>query len=157
MPISIAATSLLPLGDQPTRISVRVNPDLLKSIDPSMDPLVEGDSFSRVNRKGRAAIDQMSRDVSTALFGAEVPRLRIGFAWPKHRKGPDGPDGPAPNFGYYIGICFEHHVTAEDISPRVLELTADEEVDGTIVFHAAEANTEMRDHINKDVSMVDKE
>lgn len=159
MPISIAATSLLPLGDQPTRISVRVNPDLFKSMDPSMDPLVEGDSFSRVNRKGRAAIDQLSRDVSTALFGAEVPRLRIGFGWPKHGKGRDGPDTPEPYFGYYIGICFEHNVTAADdvVGPKVLELTADEEVDGTVVFHAAEASVEMRDHINKDVSMVDKE
>ncbi|KUI64445.1 hypothetical protein VM1G_11245 [Cytospora mali] len=154
MPISIAATSLLPLGDQPTRISVRVNPDLFKSIDPSMDLLVEGDSFSRVNRKGRAAIDQLSREVSTALFGAEVPRLRIGLGFPKHR---EGPVGPGPNFGYYIGICFEQHVTAEDISPRVLELTAVEEVDGTIVFHAAEANAEMRDHVNKEVGMIDKE
>lgn len=154
MPISIATTSLLPLGDQPTRISVRLNPDLFMSVDPSMDPLAEGDSFSRVNRKGKAAINQLSRDVSTALFGAEVPRLRIGLGIPKHG---EGPEGPGPSVGYYIGICFDHHVTEEDRSPRVLELTADEEVGGTIVFHASEASADMRDHINTEVSRIDTE
>lgn len=46
MQFSIAPTNLLPLGDQPTRISVRLSRDLLKSIDPSMEPLMEGDRAS---------------------------------------------------------------------------------------------------------------
>lgn len=72
-----------PPWEEPTRISVRINRDLLKVIDPSMVPLEEGDSFSRVGRKGKAAINQMTRDVSSALFGpgAEVTKLDMGFGW----------------------------------------------------------------------------
>lgn len=40
--IPIAPTDLLPLGDPPTGISVRLSRDLLKSIDPSMEPLAKG-------------------------------------------------------------------------------------------------------------------
>lgn len=50
---------------------------------------------------------------------------------------------------HYIGICFDHHVTAENHSPRVLELTADEEVDGTIIFHLVELDIEESNFINK--------
>ena len=52
MPISIAPTNLLPLGDQPTRVSVRVNRDLLKSIDPSMDPWLKEIASAGSNGKG---------------------------------------------------------------------------------------------------------
>lgn len=148
MPMSIAPTNLLPLGDQPTRISVRLSRDLLKFLDPSMEPLAEGDSVSRMKRKGKAAIDQMASDVSTDLFhvGAEVARRQIFFAWPK----PGKPLGPTwyMEANHYLGICFDHHVTAENHSPRLLELTADEEVDGTVIFHAVELGAEQRDFIN---------
>lgn len=147
MPISIAPTSLLPLGEQPTRISVRLSRDLLKSIDPTMQPLEDDDSFTRVRRKGKAAINQTARDVSTALFGAELPTLESSFTWSKHVTGPG-------NTGYmkahhYFGFMFDHHVTAENDSPMVLELTADDEVDGTIVFHVVELAAQQRDFINK--------
>lgn len=144
--MSIAPTNLLPLGDQPTRISVRLSRDLLESIDPSMEPLTEEDSISRMKRKGQAAINQMACDVSTALFGTEVARRQISFTWPKPGK-PLGPDGYM-KANHYLGICFDHHVTAENRSPRVLELTADEEVDGTVIFHAVELGPEQRDFIN---------
>lgn len=147
MSISIAPTNLLPLGDQPTRISVRLSRDLLKSIDPSMEPLEDGDSSSRVRRKGKAAIDQMACDVSTALFGAEVSRRQVSFAWSKHITGPGTTGYMKAN--HYTGICFDYHVTAENHGPRVLELTADEEVDSTIIFHAVELDAEESDFINK--------
>lgn len=147
MPISIAPTNLLPLGDEPTRIVVRVCQDLFQFIDPSMDPLVEGDSFSRVSRKGAAAMNQMTREVSTVLFGAEVPTLRIRFGWPKYVKGVERKP-------WYTGVCFNHNVAAGDLSPRVLELTADEKVDGTVVFHAAELDANRKDFINEHVAQI---
>lgn len=149
MPISVAPTSLFPLGEEPTRISVRINRDLLKLIDPSMVPLEEGDSFTRVGRKGRSAINQMTRDVSRALFGTEVPKLEMDFGWSKPTMGPDGPENRAH---HYIGICFDHHVTEKVPDPRVLELTADEEIAGDIVFDAVEVDTARRDSINACVS-----
>lgn len=147
MSISIAPTNLLPFGDQPTRISVRLSRDLLRSIDPSMEPLAEGDSSSRVRRKGKAAIDKMACDVSTALFGAEVPRRQASFVWSKPVTGPGTTGYMKAN--HYVGICFDHHVTPENHSPRVLEFTADEEVDGTIVFHGVELDADESDFINK--------
>lgn len=145
MSISVAPTSLFPLGEEPTRVSVRINRELFKIIDPSMVPLEEGDSFTRVNRKGKAAMNQITRDVSRAIFGAEVSKLEMGFGWSKHVMGPDGPETRA---NHYIGICFDHHVTEQVPNPRVVELTADEEIDGNIVFHAVEADTARRDTIN---------
>ncbi|KAH8747453.1 hypothetical protein F5883DRAFT_583861 [Diaporthe sp. PMI_573] len=149
MSISVAPTSLFPLGEEPTRISVRINRDLLKLIDPSMVPLEEGDSFTRVGRKGRAAINQVTRVVSTALFGAEVSKLPMDFGWSKPGMGPDGPEIRAH---HYVGVCFDHHVTKEVPDPRVLELTADEEIDGNVVFNAVEVDTARRDSINTCVS-----
>ena len=149
MPISVAPTSLFPLGEEPTRISVRINRELLKLIDPSMVPLEEGDSFTRVGRKGKAAINQMTRDVSRVLFGAEVSKLPMDFGWLKPGMGPDGPEIRAH---HYMGICFNHHITKDVPNPRVLELTADEEIDGNIVFYAVEVNTARRDSINTCVS-----
>lgn len=147
MSVSIAPTNLLPLKDQPTRISVRLSRDLLKSIDPSMEPLADGDSSSRVRRKGKAAIDRMACDVSKALFGAEVPRRQVFFTWSKHITG-IGTSGYM-KANHYMGICFDYHVTAENHSPRVLELTADEEVNSTTIFHVAELDVEESDFINK--------
>lgn len=114
-----------------------------------MEPFTEGDSFSSVKRKGKAAINQMACDVSTALFGAEVARRQISFGWPKHATG-TGTKGYM-KADHYHGICFDHHVTAENHSPRVLELTADEEVDGTVTFHAVELGAEKSDFINKQI------
>ncbi|KAI3398696.1 hypothetical protein diail_8735 [Diaporthe ilicicola] len=147
MYFSIAPTNFLPLRDQPTRISVRLSRDLLKSIDPSMEPLMEEDSASRVRRKGKPAIDQMARDVSTALFGTEVPRQQVSFVWSKHVTG-SGDTGYLRT-NHYVGIFFDHRITTENASPRVLELTADDEVDGTIVFRAVELDAEESDFVNK--------
>ncbi|KAI3395252.1 hypothetical protein diail_1605 [Diaporthe ilicicola] len=149
MTISVAPTSLFPLGEEPTRISVRINRDLLKFIDPSMVPLEEGDSFSRVGRKGRAAMDQMTRDVSRAFFGTELSKLPMNFGWSKAVMGPDGPEN-RPH--HYLGVCFDHHVTKEVPNPRVLELTADEEIGGDIVFNAVEVDTARRDTVNTSIS-----
>lgn len=151
MPISIAPTSLLPLGERPARISVRLSRDLLKSIDPTMQPLEDNDSASRVRRKGKAAINQTARKVSTALFGAELPTLEHSFVWSKHVTGPGNTGYMKTN--HYVGFLFDHQVTAENHSPMVLELTADDEVNGTIVFHVAELAGQQRDFINKALSM----
>lgn len=113
-----------------------------------MVPLEEWDSFTRVNRKGKAAINQMTRDVSRALFGAEVSKSSMGFGWSKQVMGPDGPEMRAH---HYMGICFDHHVTEQVPNPRVVELTADEETDGNIVFHAVEVDTARRDTINTSI------
>lgn len=147
MRISVAPTNLFPLGEEPTRISVRINRDLLKVIDPSMVPLEEGDSFTRVARKGRAAINQMTRDVSSALFGpgAETTKLNMDFGWSKPGMGPNGPQMIAHS---YMGICFDHRVPKDDPNPRVVELTADEEIDGNVVFNAVEVDTARKDTIN---------
>lgn len=147
MPLSIAPTSLLPLGDQPTRVSVRLSRDLLKSIDPSMDPLMENDSADRVKWKGKAAIEQMARVVSKALFGAEVPRHEMTPLWAKHVK--DSGTTGYIKATHYVGVFFEHRVTAENPSPRVIELTADDEVDGTIVFHTVELGEDKSNFANQ--------
>lgn len=48
----------------------------------------------------------------------------------------------------YMGICFDHRVPKDDPNPRVVELTADEEVDGNVVFNAVEVDTARKDTIN---------
>lgn len=145
MPISIAPTDLLPLGNQPTRISVRISRDLLKSIDPSMDPLMEGDSFSRTKRKGRAAIEQLTRDLSMILFDSEVARLPFDVGWPKESLRRDCHELKTIHF---IGFCFDHQIQVEDSNPRIIELTAEEEVDGIVIFHARDVDVERRQSIN---------
>lgn len=51
---------------------------------------------------------------------------------------------------HYVGSFFDHNViTAENPSPRVLELAADGEVNGTIVFRAVELDTEGSDFVNR--------
>lgn len=149
MPISITPTDLLPLWDQPAHISVQVDRDLFKCLDTSMDPLEKGGSFSRASRERRAAMDKVARDVSLVLFGAEVPAFQIGFGWPKHILGPEGPHCWNCQ---YIGICFDYRVTVEHSNPRVPELMANEERDGTIVFLTAEVDVERSTHINKCVN-----
>lgn len=79
MPVYIAPTCLVPLGDQPIRILVRIDEALFKSLGPLMESLAPKDSVSRVRRKGEASLEQMIRDVSRALFGAELaPGRHIG-------------------------------------------------------------------------------
>lgn len=87
--------------------------------------------------------------MSMALFGAEVPRLPMDLGWPKQVPGSEGPEIKAY---HYIGIGFDHHVKAQDLSPRVLELTAEEEVDGTVVFQAAEVDAARGNQINECVN-----
>lgn len=137
MPVSIdiqAPTGLLPLGEEPTRISVRVCKHLFETIDPKMQPLEKDDSFTRIRRKGRPAMDEVIRKVSISLLGAEASALPLYCVWPKMEEG----QKPEPH--YYFAHFLDHHVTAADLDPKVLELTADEarEVDGaTLVFFQA--------------------
>lgn len=145
MAITIAPTDLLPLGNQPTRISVRISRDLLKSIDPSMDPLMEGDSFSRTKRKGRAAIKQVTHDLSMALFDREVARLPVELGWPKLSLQNERHEIKTI---HYVGFCFDHQIQAENSNPRVIELTADEEVNGIVTFHASDVDIGRRQIIN---------
>lgn len=114
-------------------------------IDPSVNPLEEEDSFTRVGRKGNAALNQMTHDVSKAIFGAEVPCLKMSFGWSKPVMGQN-------RAHHYMGVCFDHDITKEVTNPRVLELTADEEADGDVIFHAEEVDAARRDHINSCIS-----
>lgn len=145
MPVSVAPTSLFPLGEEPTRVSVRINQDLFKLLDVSLDPPEEEDHFSRVGREARAALNQMTRGVSMAIFGANVAPLEIRFGWSKPVMGQD-------RVHHYLGVCFDHQVTKEVANPRVLELTAENEVDGVLVFYAEEVDTARRDQINSCIS-----
>lgn len=114
----IASTDLLPLGDQPTRVSVAVDRDLLKFLDPSVDSLAQGDNRSRANRNGEAATGKVVREVSMALFGAVVAKLQLWFGWPKHVLCPGGPE---PRNCQYAGICPDYNVVVEDLNPRLME------------------------------------
>lgn len=145
----ITPPNLLPLGDKPTRLSVRIDDALLKVLDPSMEPLAPNDSETRAKRKGKKAMNIMARQVSKALFeGAEVPPLEVYWMWPKRVKRSDGGQGSAV-VGRYAGIIFDHLVVEEDLDPRVLGLTADKEVDGVVVFRAKELGAETREFMNK--------
>lgn len=155
MSISISAPpNLLPLRDQPTRLSVRIDEALLRVPDPSMQPLAPGDSQSRARRKGKEAINTMAREVSKALFGGrEVAPLEVYWAWPKRARAPPGGEGEGcvvVEVGRYTGIVFDHLVAeGEGHDPRVLGLTADEEVGGVVVFRAKELGAERREFMNK--------
>lgn len=107
-----------------------------------MEPLQEGDSASRVKRQGKNAIEQMARALSTVLFGTEVPRGLAYFSWPKNLAEYSKRD-------HYVGIYFDHKVTGKNPSPRVLELTADDTANDSIVFDAVELGTEGRDFFNR--------
>lgn len=151
MSISILAPpNLPPLGDKPTRLSVRMDDALLKIFDPSMEPLAPHDSDTRAKRKGKKAMNIMARQVSKALFkGAEVPPLEVYWTWPKRVRRSGGGQGCVV-VGRYAGIIFDHLVTEdEDLNLRVLGLTADEEVDGVVVFRAKELGAETREFVNK--------
>lgn len=145
MPIYVAPTSFFPLGEEPTRVSVRINRDLFKLIDLSVDPLEEEDHFTGFGREAIAALNQMTCDVSMAIFGVDMTPLEMRFGWSKPVMGQN-------RAHHYIGVCFDHHVTTEVSNPRVLELTAENEVDGVLVFHAEEVDTARRDQINSCIS-----
>lgn len=53
----------------------------------------------------------------------------------------------------YIGICFDYHVAADNANLRVLELMADEELDGgAIDFSATELDAAEGNDLNKETS-----
>lgn len=106
---------------------------------------MEGDSFTQTKRKGRAAIKQLTYDVSMALFGSEVARLPFDFGWPKDSSEYEGQELRTSHF---IAFCFDYQIQAENSNPRVIELTAEEEVDGIVVFYACAVDIERRQGIN---------
>lgn len=69
----------------------------------------------------------------------------MDFGWPKiNLKSED----QKLMSNHYIGFCFDHQVEAENSNPRVIELTAEEEVDGVVVFKACEDDIERMQAIN---------
>jgi hypothetical protein len=75
------ADFVLPSG--PRIVVVRIDRDALQHLDPSMEPVTDADSFSRVLRMGKVAIEHVRRELSAQLFGADIPRAEITRGWPK--------------------------------------------------------------------------
>lgn len=111
-----------------------------------MDPLVAGDSSSKIARKGRPATDRAAREL-IEILGPGVSRYLVGFTWPEKGGATLGSEAAKG----YVGFCLTHGVTAQDLNPKVLELEADEAVDNVVVFRAAEAIEGVSAFVNKSV------
>lgn len=75
MPVSLTiepSDFVAPSG--PVMIFVKVHRKAFRHLDPSMIPLTDADSDSTFSRKGKAAVEQVRRDLSVKLFGADVPQ-----------------------------------------------------------------------------------
>ena len=147
------ADFVLPSG--PKLVVIRIDRDVLQHLDPSMEPLTDADSFSRVLRIGKAAIEHARRELSVKLFGTDIPRASARTRWPKpHSPPPAGFESPEHQFEFCraiptatVGIYFEQDIPAgEYSSAAVVVLTSERDpVDGCVRFHAAEVDGYQRD------------
>ena len=129
----------LPPG--PTCIVIQIHRDALQHFDPSIDPLEDTDSVSRVLEKGKVAMQHVRRDISLKLFGTDVRRSAMSMSWPL----PGRPATAArPALGFYTGYAgfyFEWNGPLDDVDPTVYYLTSEPDlVDGCVLFRAAEAD-----------------
>lgn len=144
MPVSIVPGDTIPLAQIPTRILVRVERNLLSQIDPSMEPLMETDSFTRTIRKGRSALAHVHHEVSNVLFGADFPRAVPDMGWPKHEANPPRIIGNG-----YVGFYYNYNVDVGNTNPSVLELTASEELhDNVVVFNSEQLHGDQKELAN---------
>ena len=137
MPVSLRiepADFVVPSG--PVFIFVKVHRKAFQYLDPSMIPLSDTDSGSTVKRKGKAAVEQVRRQLSVKLFGGDIPCSDITKLYP---------DPDFPTFGLesmvvqYIGFHWKRDVPAGELSPAVVELTSEPvPVDTCLQFHAVE-------------------
>ncbi len=128
------ADFVVPSG--PVIILVKVHRKAFQHLDPSMIPLSDTDSDSTVKRKGKAAVEQVRRQLSVELFGADIPCSDIQKLYPD-------PDFPTVGFESlivkYIGFHWKRDVPAGELSPAVVELTSEPEpIDTCLQFHAVE-------------------
>jgi hypothetical protein len=72
---------VLPPG--PKIVVVRVDRDALQHLNPSMDPLADDDSPSRILRKGKAALERVRLELSIDLFDEDFPCLASTTGWPQ--------------------------------------------------------------------------
>ncbi|KAK4039985.1 hypothetical protein C8A01DRAFT_16110 [Parachaetomium inaequale] len=107
--------------------------------DPDMDPLTDADSFSRVLRKGKKALDNIRREVSIKLWGADLPCIEgTRMGWPQPGVSVTA-DSPFLLRCRYLGFFFIHDIPAGEFRPAVVELTSEPTpVDNCIRFHAIE-------------------
>ena len=99
---------VLPSG--PKTVVVRVDRDAWRHLDPSMDPLTDADSPSRILRKGKVALEQARLELSVKLFGADFPCIASKTSWPVTTDS-------AAFQTKYVGFYFKHSVIAGELRP----------------------------------------
>ncbi|KAK4150909.1 hypothetical protein C8A00DRAFT_36485 [Chaetomidium leptoderma] len=143
---------VLPPG--PTIIVVRVDRDAFQHLDPSMDPLADTDSPSRVLRKGKAALEQARVELSVKLFGADYPCIASKTSWP--RPGVSVAANSALFHTKYVGFYFKQNVIAGQLPPAVFDLTSEgNPVDNCIRFNAVEVDEDHKDGVLENVRFVE--
>ena len=153
MTIKIAPhDSLPPYIGEPFRLSVRIDPHLLQSIDPAMEPFQETDTVTSVMRKGRKAWADIAHGVSQKLFQAEITPLHdMRFYWPKrapcNRSSDDFSVGACEAFG----MVFDCGVGGMS-NPPVVCLTASMGESGHVVFNFEKADEEEQSRVNETVA-----
>ena len=83
MPVSLRiepSDFVVPTG--PAVISVNIDREALQHLDPSMNPLSDADSISKVLRKGKVAIEYARRQLSGILFGDDIASADIKSVYP---------------------------------------------------------------------------
>jgi hypothetical protein len=101
---------VLPSG--PKIVVVRLDRDAWQHLDPSMDPLTDADSPSRILKKGKMALEQARLELSAKLFGADVPCIASKTSWPQ--LGVSVTDS-VPFRTKYVGFYFKHGVIAGEL------------------------------------------
>lgn len=144
MPVSIEPPHfVLPPG--PKIVVVRIDRYALQHLDPSIDPLTDTDSFSRILRKGKAAFEQARCELSTKLFGADLPRAAPRIGWPEPGLAVTMYSDPLFFRTRYVGFYFKQDVPAGELRPAVFELTSERDpVDNCLQFRAVEADDYLR-------------
>ncbi|KAK4148739.1 hypothetical protein C8A00DRAFT_19483 [Chaetomidium leptoderma] len=133
---------VLPPG--PRLVVIRVDRDALRHFAPSMDPLTDADSFTRVLRKGKAALEHIRRDVSIKLFGADLPCSIMRMGWPQPEGSCDYRYAAPLQVTRYVGFSFTQDISAGELDAAVVELTSESApIDNCIRFHVIE------DHENR--------
>src|SRR4051812_15407429 len=109
---------VLPPG--PKIVVVRVDRDAFQHLDPSMNPLADTDSLSRVLRKGGAALEQARLEISVKLFGTDHPCIASKTSWPM--PGVSVTADSTVFHAKYVGFYFKQDVIAEQLPPGVFDL-----------------------------------
>ncbi|KAK3943382.1 hypothetical protein QBC46DRAFT_447008 [Diplogelasinospora grovesii] len=127
MPISIEHKGILPLGNKSARVVVKVAAGVLPYFNPSMQSLNKDDHPCARFHQAKPALEQVHREISTTLSveAGFIPGLSQR-AWQKDAEGDR----------YYGMYIYSYKVPVVDLDPPILELVADEVVDGVAIFRA---------------------